>query len=259
LAYVTLVRWRKSGYNQYTDPIPAKVPSVRRAAGYSGRRDDMSSRSNEAWLHDLKADGEVQQEAIVELRTLLLRAALYFFSRNLSDFAGLSREEIRQRAEDCAQEALIAVLSHLQDFHGDSQFTTWAYKFAINKALMMARRERWKAVSLDELSVTAEQTFAAWVRQAKPEAVTPEQAALQNEVRMIIQEVMAHELTAKQRQVLLLMVIQDVPLDEVVRHLGTNRNAVYKLLHDARRKLKRGLQERGFEVSEILTLFGVRR
>ncbi len=82
----------------------------------------------------------------------LLRATLYFFSRNLSDFEGMNRDEILQRAEDCAQEALIAVMNHLSDFRGDSKFTTWAYKFAINTALMTARRERWKGKSLDQLS-----------------------------------------------------------------------------------------------------------
>jgi RNA polymerase sigma-70 factor, ECF subfamily len=220
----------------------------------------MSNRStNDEWLHDLNASGVAQEEAIADLRKLLLRAALYFFSRNRDDFAGLGREEILQRAEDCAQDALIAVMNHLQDFRGDSQFTTWAYKFAINMALMTARRERWKAVSLDELSLTTEHAFLEWVNQDKPDAVAPHQAALQNEVRATIQNIIERELTDKQRRVLMLMVIHDVPLDEVVRHFGANRNAIYKLLHDARRKLKRGLQARGFEVSEILTLFGAQQ
>src|SRR5512139_990158 len=105
-------------------------------------------RTNQEWLHDLRLGGETQEAAITDLRDILLRAALYFFSRNLGDFAGLSREEILQRAEDCAQDALLAVLSHLGDFRGDSKFSTWAYKFAINMSLMAARRERWKAFSL---------------------------------------------------------------------------------------------------------------
>jgi RNA polymerase sigma-70 factor, ECF subfamily len=217
----------------------------------------MSNRStNEAWLNDLKANGPAQEAALVELRTLLLRAALYFFSRNQSDFVGLNREEILQRAEDCAQDALIAVMNHLEDFRGDSKFTTWAYKFALNKALMTARQERWKAVSLDELSAATERLFFESVSQDKPEAIAPEQATLQHEVQATMQEIIERELTDKQRRVLLLMVVHEVPLDEVVRHLGANRNSIYKLLHDARRKLKRGLQARGFEISEILTLFG---
>ncbi len=197
-----------------------------------------------------------QEAAIADLRDILLRAALYFFSRNLGDFAGLSRDEILQRAEDCAQDALIAVMHHLPDFRGDSKFSTWAYKFAINIALMAARRERWKGASLDELSVSSEGAFSEWVMQDKSDGVAPEQSAIQDEVREIIQDVIERDLTDKQRRVLLLMVFNEVPMDEVVRHLGANRNAVYKMLHDARRKLKSGLQARGFEVGETLALFG---
>ena len=214
------------------------------------------SHTNQEWLHNLNASGELQEAAITELRDILLRAALYFFSRNLSDFEGTSRDDILQRAEDCAQDALIAVMNHLKDFRGDSKFTTWAYKFAINTALMAARRERWKGVSLDELSEAGEAAFSKWVMLDKSEGVTLEKAAIQNELRGVIRNVIESELTEKQRQVLLWMVFNEVPMDEVVQHLGTNRNSVYKLLHDARVKLKSGLQERGFEVNETLALFG---
>src|SRR5512146_2297436 len=113
-------------------------------------------RSNQEWLYDLNASGETQEAAIADLRDLLLRAALYFFSRNLGDFEKNNDGEILQRAEDCAQDALIAVMKHLSDFRGDSKFTTWAYKFAINTALMASRRERWKGVSLDQLTDSGE-------------------------------------------------------------------------------------------------------
>ena len=213
------------------------------------------TRTNEMWLSHLSASGPVQEAAILDLRELLLRAALYFFGRNLADFQGLSRDEILQRAEDCAQEALMAILNHLVDFRGDSKFTTWAYKFAINIAMMAARRERWKRVSLDELT-SGEASWDEWLLQDKSDEVGPEQSAMQAEMRRVIQEVIESELTEKQRHVLLLMVFYDVPMDEVVRRLGTNRNAVYKMLHDARRKLKSGLQARGFEMGETLTSFG---
>lgn len=213
-------------------------------------------RTNREWIRDLNASGESQEAAIVDLRNILLRAALYFFSRNLGDFAGLSRDEILQRAEDCAQDALIAVLNHLQDFRGDSKFSTWAYKFAINIALMSARRERWKGVSLDELADAAEGRLSEWAMQDKSAGVAPEQSAIQGELREIIRDVIQRDLTEKQRQVLLLMVFNEVPMDEVVRHLDANRNAVYKMLHDARRKLKSSLRERGFEMGEALALFG---
>src|SRR5512147_1233944 len=120
-------------------------------------------RMNQEWLRDLNDSGVSQEAAIADLRNILLRAALFFFSRNLGDFAGLSRDEILQRAEDCAQDALIAIMQHLGDFRGDSKFSTWAYKFAINNALMAARRERWKGISLDELGDTGEEAFMEWI------------------------------------------------------------------------------------------------
>jgi len=214
-----------------------------------------TTRTNEEWLHDLNASGALQEAAIADLRDLLLRAALYFFSRNLGDFRGLNGDEITQRAEDCAQDALIAVLKHLPDFRGDSKFTTWAYKFAINIAMMTSRRERWKGVSLDEIASSEESNFFEWIMQDKSDGAVPEQSAMQGEVRSIIQDVIKHDLTDKQRHVVSMMIFNEVPMDEVVRHLGTNRNAVYKMLHDARRKIKSSLQARGFQVSEMLSLF----
>ncbi len=217
------------------------------------------ARTNQEWLHDLNASGATQEAAIADLRDLLLRAALYFFSRNLSDFENNDGDEILQRAEDCAQDALIAVMKHLSDFRGDSKFTTWAYKFAINIALMAARRERWKGVSLDQLATTTENDFFESKLQDKSDGSAPEESAMQSEVRRIIQDVIAHDLTDKQRRIIFLMVFNEVPMDEVVRHLGTNRNAVYKTLHDARRKIKSSLQAHGFEVGEMLSLFGTPR
>ncbi len=218
-----------------------------------------TTRTNQEWLDDLSASGSVQEAAIADLRDLLLRAALYFFSRNVGDFRALNRDEVLQRAEDCAQDALIAVLKHLSDFRGDSKFTTWAYKFSINIAMMASRRERWKGVSLDELASSGESDFLEWTVQEDSATVVPEQTALQSEVQRVIQDVIHRDLTEKQRRVLFMMVFNEVPLDEVVRHLGTNRNAVYKLLHDARRKIKSSLQARGFDVGETLSLFGASR
>lgn len=215
-----------------------------------------NTRTNEVWLQELRATGDTQEAAIADLRNLLLRAVLFFFSRNRSDFESSPREEILQLAEDCAQEALIAVMNHLSDFRGDSKFTTWAYKFAINIALTTARRERWKRVSLDQLaSAQDSDSLPEWLMKDNAPGLSPDRSALQGEVGDIIREVIERDLTDKQRQVLMLIIFNEVPMDEVVRRFGTNRNAVYKMLHDARRKLKGGLQARGFEIGETLALF----
>lgn len=218
-----------------------------------------NTRTNEEWLYDLRAGGAIQEAAIADLRNLLLRTVLFFFSRNLDNFGGLARSEILQLAEDCAQEALIAIMNHLSDFRSDSKFTTWAYKFAVNIALMTARRERWKGVSLDQLSFSEDGAPFGWMIRDKSPGLAPDQFAMQGEVREIIREMIEHTLTDKQRRVLLMMVFNEVPMDEVARRLGTNRNAIYKTLHDARRKLKSGLQARGFEIGELLTLFSAQR
>ena len=215
------------------------------------------TRTNEEWLEELRASGAMQEAALADLRNLLLRAVLFFFSRNQGDFESLTRDEILQRAEDCAQEALIAIMKHLSDFRGDSRFTTWAYKFAINTALMMARRERWKAISLDQFGFSEDGSLLEGVMRDKSPGLAPDRSALQGEVGEIIREVIERDLTDKQRQILIMMVFNEVPMDEVVRRFGTNRNAIYKMLHDARRKLKGGLQARGFEVDETIDLFSV--
>ncbi len=216
------------------------------------------TRTNQEWLHDLGAGGSVQESAIADLRDLLLRAALYFFSRNLGDFQQVEREELLQRAEDCAQDALIAVMKHLTDFRGDSRFTTWAYKFAINMALVASRRERWKDISLDELGSSEDGKFLESMTEFS-EGETPEKSVMQVEVQRVIRDLIQYELTDKQRQVVVLMVFYEVPLDEVARHLDSNRNAVYKLLHDSRRKLKSGLEQQGFDLGETLSLFASSR
>jgi RNA polymerase sigma-70 factor, ECF subfamily len=212
-------------------------------------------RTNEEWLHDLGESSAAQEQAVADLQGILLRAVLYTFNRNLSELSSLARDDTLRLAEDCAQAALIAIMNHLSDFRGDSKFTTWAYKFAINVALTAARRERWRGVSLDQLSSTEDNVLFERSMVDKAPGPTLDQSIMQAEVSQIIQDVIEHDLTEKQRHVLVLMVFNEVPMDEVVRGLNTNRNAVYKLLHDARRKLKSRLQSHGFEPGETLTLF----
>src|ERR1044071_1998326 len=125
------------------------------------------TRTNEEWLHDLRESGVEQEHAIADLQNILLRAVLYIFNRNLDNLSALARDDILKLAEDCAQEALIAILNHLSDFRGDSKFTTWAYKFAVNIGLTASRHVRWKDVSLDQLSSDEEGAFSEWILRDK--------------------------------------------------------------------------------------------
>ena len=120
-------------------------------------------------------------------------------------------------------------------------------------ALTSARRESWKQVSLDYL--IDEPDTPQWPTWDERPELDPDHVALRAEVWTAMREVIAHDLTDRQRQVLKAIVFDETPMDEVVRRLGSNRNAIYKLLHDSRRKLKERLEARGFGVQDILDLF----
>ncbi len=212
----------------------------------------MKQRTNEEWLRELRSRGPEQQEAINDLRQYLLRAVLYFFSQNPGDLRGLARDEIEQVAQDLAQDALLTVLNHLDEFRGESKFTTWAYRFAINMSLVEARRQRWKNLSLDNL---LSNPLLPDLQFEDENAADPELAARQQEIWSVVKDVIEHELTPRQRDILTAVAFEDVPMDVVTERFATNRNAVYKMLHDARTKLRRSLEERGFNVDEILGAF----
>jgi RNA polymerase sigma-70 factor (ECF subfamily) len=217
----------------------------------------VKARSNAEWLAALKSSGVEQAAAIVDLRIYVLRAATYALRRGGGHLGLMSPAEVHQLGEDCAQDALLGVLQHLDEFRGESRFTTWVYSFAINTALVAARRERWKRVPLEQVI----QNPALDARLAAPERAPadPARRALQAETLAAIREAIDHHLSERQRQALKAIVFEGVPLDELARHWGSNRNAIYKLLHDARRKLKARLEARGLSVTETLGLFEANR
>lgn len=211
----------------------------------------LTARTNQEWITALASH---QPPALEELRDLLLRAALYTLLTHLDDVRHLDERDRLALAEDCAQEALQAVLARLHDFRGESKFTTWAYKFAVNTALTRARRERWKPVSLEALS--EQDDLLDWLdwQPAGPVARS-ETAALQSEISAAIRSIIREDLTPRQRQVLKWIAFDGIPMDVVVERLGTNRNAVYKTLHEARLKVRRRLAALGYQVWELYDLF----
>ena len=215
----------------------------------------MTPRSNADWIRALSEPGADQAAALADLRTYLLRAALFTLHRHRGSSHHIGRSQTEQIAEESTQEALVSLLQHLKDFRGDSLFTTWAYTFAVHSALMAARRERWKDVSLDTV-VGSPLTLPASTDDRR--AIDPQRRALQVEALAAISEGIAR-LTVKQRQVLKALVFDEVPLDELARHWSTNRNALYKLLHDARRGLRAHLRAQGFDVQELLGQFAAGR
>ena len=148
---------------------------------------------------------------------------------------------------------LLTILKNLDEFRGESKFTTWAYRFAINMSLVEARRQRWKNLSLDKILENPDLPDFQFEDKDSPD---PDRNAQQQEVWDTVREVIANDLTDRQRKILTAVVFDDVPVDVVTQEYKMNRNAVYKMVHDARAKLRNRLEDRGFDIGEILNLFG---
>ena len=215
----------------------------------------MTHRSNADWIMALEGTGDEQTAALTDLRTYLLRAALFTLQRALHYVGHLESSALGQIAEDCAQEAMTTIMQHLHEFRGESKFTTWAYAFAVNIALTAARRERWAPAAVDRILEGGEALPSP--AGGEDSSADPERRALQVEMMAAIRDGIEQHLTFKQQQVLRALVFEEVPLDEIVRRWDSTRNAVYKLVHDARRKLKTHLESRGFDVKGIFELFAV--
>ena len=215
----------------------------------------METRGNAEWLDDLKAEGPRQDRALKDLREGILRVILAYLARHHVGRPASRSDDADQLAQDCAQEALLAVLKNLDTFRGESRFTTWAYQVAIRLLLAELRRSRWKDISLDR-SHTGEE-LPAWPIEDN-RSPNPERALQQEQVWEMLKGIIENDLTPRQRSVLVATVFQGMPLDLLAERLGTNRDNVYKILHDARKKLKRCLVERRLTQDEILGVFADR-
>lgn len=203
-----------------------------------------TERTNQEWLDDLQ--GPEQYIALGDLRQVLLKGLRYTFVSH--------RKMNEDDLEDFVQEALLRVLASLDTFRGASRFTSWAKKIAVRVALTELRRKRWKDVSLDEL--TSGDSSAEFIPRfmADPTA-GPEHQAVQQAVLEHLEHMIQEELTEKQRRALVAVVIKGMPLDETARRMGTNRNALYKLLHDARQRLKNRMLLEGISAQEVMAQF----
>jgi RNA polymerase sigma-70 factor (ECF subfamily) len=213
----------------------------------------MFTRTNEAWLADLHAEGSRREAAIEDLRAIIQRGLPYALSRWLSPENPLFNSLI----EEITQETLLRVLDQLDTFEGRSMFTTWVHKIAIRLALTELRRKRWQDSSLDEMVDNEEIAFSPRIL-ADPQS-GPEAKAEQTDLIKRIRQTLEQELTHKQRQAILLIAIQDLPIEEVARRMKTNRNALYKLLHDARLRLRQRLEQEGINAQEVLAAFETRQ
>lgn len=209
----------------------------------------MATRNNEAWLSDLRAEGEKRNTALDDLRTVIQKGLPYALSRWLSP----TLPQFEPLVEEVTQETLLRVLDQLDTFEGRSQFTTWVHKIAIRIALTELRRKRWRDSSLDELNENEDTPPPQGLladSQAGPD-ISAERADMLKHVRRVIEE----ELTDRQRQALVLLGLQDMPMEDAARKLKTNRNALYKLLHDARLRLRTRLAQEDISPNDVLALF----
>jgi RNA polymerase sigma-70 factor, ECF subfamily len=195
-----------------------------------------------AWIGDLRASGSRRDEAVARLHELLLRAARFEVNRRRSTLPHLRGGDFDDLAMQSANDALVAVLSKVDTYRGDSKFTTWAYKFALLEAAAKLRRRAWQG---RELPIEPEAWNLLSAKQPSPHA-----SAERGELFDQLQTAILDELTPHQREVLVATTLNGVPIDVLAERLNTTRGALYKTLHDARHKLRAHLVARGMSLDE---------
>ena len=209
----------------------------------------MTKRTNEQWLSELRAGGARREAALTDLRAEILHGLPYA----LRDWLSPDDPQFTALAEDVTQETLMRALKNLDSFEGRSQFTTWVHKIAVRVALTELRRRRWRDVSLEHLLDSAENDGDSGLM--ADTASGPETAIERADLLAHVQQIMMEELTDKQLRAMTAVGLKGMPLAEAARQLGTDRNALYKLLHDARLRLKRRLAREGLTAGDLLAAF----
>ena len=187
------------------------------------------------WVATLSGVGPERDEAMRLLHGLLLRAARCQVMRMRPVLGGVGSTVLDEITHQSADEAMMAVLSKLSTFEGRSRFSTWAYKFAVLQAATNVRTYAWRDrdVHLDGFELLAD---------AGP---APEQYAEAADLADAVRRAIHSELSPHQRRILVALVVDDVPIDVLAERLGSTRNALYKTLHDARKKLRAHLRTTG--------------
>ncbi len=186
---------------------------------------------------------------MAELRARLLGAIRAYLAKNYAVEESLRLDEVQHLAEDCTQESILIIQSKLDGFRGESQFLIWAYSIAIRVVLGELRRRRWRQATIERAQLG--QTLPVWPIQEPG----PERSLQQREAWTLLARLIDTRLTPLQRTALVAHAFQGMPLDEVAEWLGSNRNNLYKLIHDARRRLKQALLEEGVTHKDLIAVF----
>lgn len=220
------------------------IRSLLSQEGRSVRR--LTDRTNQEWLDALNSEGSGRSAAIDELRSILVRGLRFGLESTLG------RRGAIEQVEDFAQDALIRILDNIESFRGESKFTTWAQKIAMRIAFSELRRKRWENLSLDQLLASDREHGTKRV-EMRDDAPDPGEITSAKTAMEVVTEIIDNDLTDLQRNALKALIIHGIPMEEVARSMDTNRNALYKLLHDARKRVAQEVEKRGIEVEELLS------
>lgn len=213
-------------------------------------RTSKKTRTNQEWLADLRSEGAPFDQALTDLTEIILSGLPYALSKWLP----ADDPRFAPLAEEVVQETILRVLSKLDTFKGLSQFTTWVYTIAVRVALTELRRARWKEVSLEEF--LAGRNPGDEPRElAHQDDVDVEKALQKKEALAVLSQVIEETLTEKQRLALVAVALKGVPMSVVAQRMDMTRNALYKLTHDARQKLKSQLEKEGLSTQEMFKVF----
>jgi RNA polymerase sigma-70 factor (ECF subfamily) len=217
-------------------PVDERFPTPETWLSVEARAPDAESLG---WLRSLSGDGREREEAAARLHALLSHGARFELARRRHALGASGSAEVDDLATQAADDALMAIMRKLHTYRGDSRFTTWAYKFVLLEVAVKARRRAWQG---REIPLEAD----GWALLADPGA-SPETDAQTAEVISAVRAAIANALTPHQRAVLVAVTLNDVPIDVLAERLATTRGALYKTLHDARKKLRTQLAEAGLD------------
>jgi RNA polymerase sigma-70 factor, ECF subfamily len=216
-----------------TSVSPTRMPALDASSSAAARLDPES----QGWIDRLSATGPQREAAMAALHAHLLKAARYEIGRRRAAFPHLRGDDYDDLAHQSADDALVAILGKLGEFRGDSRFTTWAYKFALYEAAVKIRRRAWQG---REVQMEPE----GWSTLSQGGA-TPQEDVETAELLAALQDAMATDLSPHQREVLVAVTLNGIPIDVLAERLNTTRGALYKTIHDARQKLRGALAARG--------------
>jgi RNA polymerase sigma-70 factor, ECF subfamily len=228
-----------SALNEATVPIGLVEPTVPLPAVKTPRGPLLDAESRE-WLRSLREGGATRDEAVARLHALLLRAARFEVARRRPTLPHVRGDDLNDIALEAADDALVSVLARLDSFRGASRFTTWAYKFALLEAAVKLRKRAWQG---REVPLEPE-TWSLF----SSAGLTPDAEVEQTELLATVQSGINEVLTPHQRRVLVALALNGVPIDVLAERLNSTRGALYKTLHDARRKLRKHLEVRGLSL-----------